>query len=105
MAISKEKLLKGRKATEDVYLNDTDFVTVRSLTTGEIEALNKKYKNNEMELTINMIATSIVDPVLSADEVRELEQNDFITISKKITELMGVNVEDIKKEVDAFRQQ
>lgn len=105
MAISKEQLLKGRKATTDVYLNETDYVTIRSLTTGEIETLNKKYKNDEMGLTINMIATSLVDPVLNADEVRDLEQGDFTTISKKIVELMGVDIEDVKKEVETFRQQ
>lgn len=104
MAISKEQLLKGRKATTDVYLNETDFVTIRTLTTGEIETLNKKYKNDEMALTINMIATSLIDPVLSSDEVRDLEQSDFTAIAKKITELMGVDIEDVKKEVETFRQ-
>ena len=105
MAISKEQLLKGRKSTSKVYLNDTDFVTIRTLTTGEIESLNKKYKNDEMALTINMIATALIDPVLNADEVRDLEQGDFTTISKKIAELMGVDIEDAKKEVETFRQQ
>jgi hypothetical protein len=105
MAISKEQLLKGRKATTDVYLNETDFVTIRTLTTGEIETLNKKYKNDEMALTINMIATSLIDPVLSSDEVRDLEQSDFTAIAKKITELMGVDIEDVKKEVETFRKQ
>lgn len=101
MIISKEQLLKGRKYTKEVSLDNDFSVKIRSLTSGEIERLNNQFKNNkdDTELGVQLCSLAMVEPQLTPEEVRELEIADFTKISEEIAKMMGVD----EKALDSFR--
>ena len=104
MAISKEKLIKGRKYQENFYLDGEDYVVLQSLSIGEVEKFTSKTKN-DMEVGYMLVCASLVEPKLTIDEIKEMEQKDFINISNRVIEISGVNAEKVQTEVENFRQE
>lgn len=93
----KARLLTNRVVDQrhPVELEGIGTVYVRPLSSGEVYAINKAFDGNVSEITTHSIATAMVDPVMSVDEVRawragapagEVEQ-----VGDAIRDLSGLN--------------
>lgn len=68
-------------------------VQVRSLTFTEVRDLSRKHKGDEVSLTLAIISTGLVQPVLSADQAAQLGQarpGVIAELSQHIMEISGM---------------
>ena len=77
---NKETLLKGQTRTVEVC---GDKVVIRKLKAGEV--LNK---SKEEDKAVEMVAASLVDPVLTIEEVREMPLD---AVNALLAEIMTFN--------------
>jgi hypothetical protein len=95
--VDKSKLLAKRTKTKEVELPDVGTVKVRGLTKAEVEA----YTDKDGEVNeAGLVATGLVDPVLTVEEVVEWLNNapvgDYADVMGAIRDLSGLNREAAK---------
>lgn len=95
--MDKSKLLTARPKTKDVELPDVGTVKVRGLTKAEVQA----HTDEDGEVNeAGLIATGLVDPVLTIEEVVEwltvAPVGDYADVMTAIRDLSGLNREAAK---------
>lgn len=103
--MDKADLLKKRTgATREVEIPDVGTVTVRGLSAGEVKRWQGK---PESEVQRMVIATAMVDPVLTPEEVDEWADNapfgHLIDVIQAIYELSGISPGAATKSLPGIR--
>jgi hypothetical protein len=105
--VDKDLLLKPRLAEADVEIPDVGTVRVRALSRAEVLLVRKATDNADsidgpraLVLERKMLATALLDPVLSESEVGEWQKvsaaGELEVVSRRIQELSGM-LEDSAK--------
>lgn len=103
--MDKAELFKKRVGdTREVEIPDVGTVTVRGLSAGEI----KRWKGlPEAEVERLVVATAMVDPVLTLDEVDEWAENapfgHLVDVLQAIYDLSGVSAGAAKRGIPGLR--
>lgn len=101
--MDKATLLKNRTAEREVEIEGVGTVRIRALTRREaLQLQGKEMPIEEMER--KMLAFSMVDPVLTEDEVRQWQEaspvGEIQVVSEAIAELSGMDLTAAK---DAYK--
>lgn len=92
MALTREEILNRKVGRRTVELPGGGEVVIRGLSHGEVVA-GQKYDDNNM-ITVHMIATALVDPAMSFDDVlawsQEGSAGDLTVVSEAIQELSAL---------------
>lgn len=90
--MDKELLFKARLQERDVVVDGVGTVRVRALT--RKEALSFKGEHDPEELEVRLLATAIVDPKLTEDEVRRWQDaspaGELQVVADAIVDLSGM---------------
>lgn len=93
--MDKADLLRRRILEAEVKIGDVGAVTVRGLSRGEVFDLRAKDYENLADLEIATITLCLVDPVMSADEVRQwyyaAPSGELEAVFTKIREISGLD--------------
>jgi hypothetical protein len=93
MAVSRDDLFRARLNTKDVDVPGLGTVRVRALSRGEVLELKKMEDLEQIERTI--IATAMVDPALSMDDVAQWAAvspaSEIELVSEEIARLSGLD--------------
>jgi len=107
MAISKDALLAARDNGTAVVELPVGEVVVRGLTRKEALSLQKK-EMDVSEMEVRLLSMALVDPLLTEDEVRQLQSvspaGELEPVSEKILELSGMKAEQVKESLKRFPQ-
>jgi hypothetical protein len=94
MALTREEILNRKVGRRTVTLPGGGEVVIRGLSHGEVSAGQEQHEVDVNARTCFYIATALVDPVLSFDDVLTWSQDgnagDLTTISEAIQELSAL---------------
>ena len=100
--VDKKAALLARRAKsrkQDVVLDDIT-VTVRALERGEVVDIREQADGDEARQECLMIATALVDPELTVDEVAEwladAPMGDAVSVMDTVAKLSGIKVDATK---------
>lgn len=107
MPINKEKLLANRLKTETVSIPDVGDVVVRALTRAEAFQFTEKDIEPDV-LERRLLASALVDPVLTSDEVAEWHSaapaSEIQPVVEAVIRLSGLEVDAPKQAYKQFRE-
>jgi hypothetical protein len=103
----KARLLKPRVPEGTVELEGLGTIRVRGLSRGEVFMIKQIKGTQAMER--KMVALSMLDPVMTEDEVRQWQQSspagELEPVTNKINELSGLGPKSEKQAMATFRDE
>ena len=101
--LTREQLIAGTGYTENLYLNDEDYIVIKKLSFDVFQNIYGEYEKTKDENKLNrdLISLSVVEPKLEPQEALSLPVDYVTKIINKILEINGMPTQE---EVEQFRK-
>lgn len=107
MTLDKSALFASRLDTQDVEVGALGTVKIRALSRAEVLAFRKLKVDDVAHMERVLLATSLVEPVLTEDEVKQWQDaspaGELEPVTQAINALSGLDSAAAKEAVQRFR--